>query len=63
MISLSATFLVLIPKKEGAENLRGFCPGLKINLGKSTILPVGKVDNTESLALELGCNIGFFPTT
>ena len=24
--SLNATFIVFIPKKGGAENLRGFCP-------------------------------------
>ena len=29
--------------------------GLKINLDKSEIIPVGKVENLEVLALELGC--------
>ena len=37
--------------------------GLKINLSKSALLPVGSVENPESLALELGCKIGSLPTT
>ena len=36
--------------------------GLKINLEKSLLLPMGKVDGVERLALELGCNIGSLPT-
>ena len=36
--------------------------GLKINLEKSLLLPVGRVDSVERLALELGCNIGPLPT-
>ena len=35
--------------------------GLKINLEKSLLLPMGRVDNVERLALELGCNIGSLP--
>ena len=37
--------------------------GLKINLEKSTILPVGNVENIEDLAAELGCGIGALPST
>ena len=37
--------------------------GLKINLSKSALLPVGSVVNLESLALELGCKVGCLPTT
>ena len=37
--------------------------GLKINLFKSEIIPVGGVTNVESLARELGCWIGALPTT
>ena len=36
--------------------------GLRINLDKSFILPVGRVDNAERLAAELGCKIGLLPT-
>ena len=36
---------------------------LKINLSKSEIIPVGRVDNVEMLASELGCGVGFLPTT
>ena len=37
--------------------------GLRINLEKSVIMPVGEVVNAEQLALELGCNLGTLPTT
>ena len=36
--------------------------GLKINLNKSEIIPLGRVDNVESLAVELGCRVGVLPT-
>ena len=32
--------------------------GLRINLDKSEILPMGRVENLEILALELGCKVG-----
>ena len=35
--------------------------GLRINLDKSSLLPVGRVEYEENLALELGCKIGFLP--
>ena len=37
--------------------------GLKINLEKSSIFPVGRVENLEELAKELGCISGSLPTT
>ena len=37
--------------------------GLKINLGRSAIFPVGRVENPKILALELGCDVGSLPTT
>ena len=37
--------------------------GLKINLAKSEIIPIGPVTNIVELASELGCNIGSFPTS
>ncbi|RVW26764.1 hypothetical protein CK203_117290 [Vitis vinifera] len=36
---------------------------LRINLGKSEILPVGRAENVEILALELGCKVGALPST
>ena len=36
--------------------------GLKINLNKSEIIPLGRVDNMEELAAELGCGVGSLPT-
>ena len=37
--------------------------GLRINLNKSEILPVGSVDKVQDLAVELGCGIGSFPSS
>ena len=37
--------------------------GLRINLNKSVIIPLGRVDNVELLATELGCGVGSLPTT
>ena len=37
--------------------------GVRINLSKSEIIPVGMVSNVETLAIELGCGIGSLPTT
>ena len=37
--------------------------GLKINLEKNAIFPVGRVENPEILALELGCDVGSLPMT
>lgn len=37
--------------------------GLRINLDKSEILSVRRVENLEALALEFGCEVGRLPTT
>ncbi|KAJ9709590.1 hypothetical protein PVL29_001191 [Vitis rotundifolia] len=37
--------------------------GLKINLDKSEIIPVGEVDEVDELAAELGCRVGQLPAT
>ena len=37
--------------------------GLRINLEKSVVLVVGRVDNLDNLALELGYNVASLPTT
>ncbi|RVW45049.1 rRNA-processing protein UTP23-like [Vitis vinifera] len=36
---------------------------LRINLNKSEILPVGRVENAELLVAELGCKVGYLPYT
>ncbi|RVW85057.1 putative mitochondrial protein [Vitis vinifera] len=36
--------------------------GLRINLDKSEIIPVGEVDEMEEMAAELGCKVGFMPS-
>ena len=35
--------------------------GLRINLSKSEIIPVGRVANVAKLAAELGCGVGSLP--
>ena len=37
--------------------------GLRINLNKSEILLVGRVENAKLLAVELGCKVGSLPST
>ena len=37
--------------------------GLNINLNISVIIPLGRVDNVEVLAAELGCGVGSLPST
>ena len=39
------------------------CLGLKINLRKSEMLPVGNVPNLKEFAEVLGCKVGAIPTT
>ena len=38
------------------------CSGLKLNLEKSKLIPVGKVHDIEGLAMELGCKMGGLPS-
>ena len=37
--------------------------GLKVNLDKSELFPMGNVENMEELAFELGCKVGRLPST
>ena len=37
--------------------------GLRINLDKSDILSVGRVENLEALDLEVGCKVGRLPSS
>ena len=36
--------------------------GLRINLAKSEVIPVGEVVEVEELAVELGCRVGTLPS-
>ena len=38
------------------------CSGLRINLEKSELIPVGRVHDIQDLALELGCRVGGLPS-
>ena len=37
--------------------------GLKVNLDKSELIPLGRVENVDDLAGELGCKVGSFPSS
>ena len=37
--------------------------GLRINLAKSEIIPVGEVEEIEEMVVELGCRVGFLPSS
>ena len=37
--------------------------GLKMNMEKSELIPVGRVENVEELADEFGYKVGNFPST
>ena len=37
--------------------------GLRINLEKSELIPVGRVGNIDDLALDFGCRVGSLPST
>ena len=37
--------------------------GLRINLAKSEIIPVGEVEEVDVLAVELGCRVGSLPSS
>ena len=37
--------------------------GIKINLEKSELIPIGDVEGVEALAAELGCKVGNLPAT
>ena len=37
--------------------------GLKVNLDKSELIPLGRVENVDDLAGELGCKVGSLPST
>lgn len=69
--SSNATFLVLIPKKGGVEDLRDFKPislvsGLYKWLTKvltNRLKNVGGVDDIDDLALDFGCKEGNVPSS
>ena len=35
--------------------------GLRINLAKSVLIPVGEIEEIEEMAVELGCKVGSLP--
>ncbi|RVW16541.1 hypothetical protein CK203_069457 [Vitis vinifera] len=39
------------------------CVGLRINLEKSKLIPMGRVENFDDLAMEFGCRVGSLPCT
>ncbi|RVW96406.1 putative ribonuclease H protein [Vitis vinifera] len=53
---------VLIRRAVEGGFLSGSASGLRINLAKSEIIPVGEVEEIEELAVELGCRVGSLPS-
>ena len=58
--------------KDSEDHLSSLCwillwfevfSGLRINLEKSVIMPVGPVENVDQLVLKFGCKVGALPTT
>ena len=39
------------------------CSGLRVNLEKSELIPVGREHDIEDLTLELGCKVGSLPSS
>ena len=37
--------------------------GLRINLNKSEIIPVGRITDVDVLSMELGCKVGALPSS
>ena len=61
-------FFVMLPQEQ-MTSLRWLLmwfeviSGLRIKLDESEILSMGRVENIEMLALELGCKVGALPST
>ena len=68
MLFADDTIVFCEAKKEYLTNLSWIlfwfevASGLRINLAKCEIIPVGEVQRIEELAVELGCRVGQFPT-
>ncbi|RVX14114.1 hypothetical protein CK203_011334 [Vitis vinifera] len=43
-------------------SIRGAASGLRINLAKSEIIPIGVVEEIDEIAAELGCRVGSLPS-
>ncbi|RVX17539.1 hypothetical protein CK203_003885 [Vitis vinifera] len=67
-MEMLSTLLRRAVRKEQLTNLSWIlawfeaASGLRINLAKSVLIPVGEVDELEELAAELGCRLGALPT-
>ncbi|RVX07794.1 hypothetical protein CK203_021806 [Vitis vinifera] len=52
---------VLIRRAVEGGFISGSASGLRINLAKSEIIPIGDVEEVDELAVELGCRVGQLP--
>nr|CAN74793.1 hypothetical protein VITISV_000043 [Vitis vinifera] len=68
LLFVDDTIIFCKAKREQVTNLSWIlawfeaASGLRINLAKSALIPVGQVDELEELAAELGCKLGVLPT-
>ncbi|RVW90818.1 LINE-1 reverse transcriptase-like [Vitis vinifera] len=46
----------------GVELIFEASSGLRINLAKSVLIPIGEIEEIEEMAVELGCKVGSLPT-
>ncbi|RVW81102.1 putative ribonuclease H protein [Vitis vinifera] len=62
---MEALSCLLKRAKEGGEWRSLICSmsGLKVNIDKSEIIAVGRVENVEEVALEFGCKVSKLPST
>ena len=64
MLFADDTIVFCEAKKEHLTNLSWIlfwfeaASGLRINLAKSEIIPIGEVEEVDELAVELGCRVG-----
>ncbi|RVW74517.1 hypothetical protein CK203_053804 [Vitis vinifera] len=64
VLVMEALSQLLVKAREG-DFIFGFLMsgrGLKVNLDKTEIILVGRIDNLEELVVELGCQIGSLPS-
>ncbi|RVX16138.1 Dipeptidyl aminopeptidase BI [Vitis vinifera] len=60
---LSPYLFVVVREALNCLIKRAAISGLKVNLDKSELIPVGNVEYVEELASELGCKVGSLPST
>ncbi|RVW76031.1 hypothetical protein CK203_055324 [Vitis vinifera] len=60
-VMVNGAQLVSSPAQKGCVKGTPSASGLRINLAKSEIIPIGEVEEVDELAVELGCRVGQLP--